>query len=218
MTFSQSKLQAPWPTVYLILTYSYFRKKSLVYNSLNITYLPKKITFLSYFRTLECSSSVSESILDRLLRIIYSLNWLSIILHFLFENLFWQRILSKISIDYIIPYTLHKASVLCLVISPILNTTIFPIVTCIIIYQLNSFKTLVSYCHFYNLARHFFLFLKILILLYPVVNFFFTEFLISSSLGLLIVLWDVISNFVSLSKLLQWHPCLKKCYHYFVCV
>ena len=72
--------------------------------------------------------------------------------------------------------------------------------------------------HFYNLAKHFFSFLKILMLLYPVVNFFFTEFLISSSLGLLIVLSNVISNFVSLSKLLQWHPCLKKCYHYFVCL
>ena len=117
----------------------------------------------------------------------------------------------KISIDYIKPYTLHKASVLYLVISPILNTTIFPIVTFIVIHQLDSFRTLVSYCHFYNLAKHFFSFLKILMLLYPVVNFFFTEFLISSSLGLLlIVLSDVINNFVSLSKLLQWHPCLKK--------
>lgn len=126
----------------------------------------------------------------------------------------------KISIDYIKPYTLHKASVLYLVISPILNTTIFPIVTFIVIHQLDSFRTLVSYCHFYNLAKHFFSFLKILMLLYPVVNFFFTEFLISSSLGLLlIVLSDVINNFVSLSKLLQWHPCLKKMLSLFgVCV
>lgn len=131
---------------------------------------------------------------------------------------FWQRILRKISIDYIIPYTLHKASVLCLVISPILNTTIFPIVTFIIIHQLDSFKTLVSYCHFYNLAKHFFSFLKILMLCTLLWIFHWVPdfFLIRTSP--VIVLSDVINNFVSLSKLCSGIPVWKKCYHYFVCV
>lgn len=135
---------------------------------------------------------------------------------FIWKSVFDREYWAKLVSDYIIPYTLHKASVLCLVISPILNVAIFPIVTCIIIHQLNLFKLLFSYCHFYNLAKPFFSFLKILVLLYPVVYFFFTEFRNSSSLGLLLtVLSHVINNFVSLSKLLQWCPWMKKCYHYF---
>lgn len=131
-------------------------------------------------------------------KISYSLNWASIIaLHFLVWRSFpWQIILNKNSIWlYYTIFTLSSISYLpgfCSHCYELLLLTVFT--------SLIHCKLLFSHYHFYSPVNHFSSSLKGLILLYPLVEFFFIELPISTLLGsFLIVLSEV--HFMSLKTL-----------------
>lgn len=100
------------------------------------------------------------------------------------------------------PFTLHQVQVLYLYIVSILSQncqlSLSPLFTSLI-----HFKLLFSCYQFYYPVNYFSLSLKILIILYPAVEFFYNKFLIHSWLELLrFILAHV--NFIALSKLLQY--------------
>lgn len=98
------------------------------------------------------------------------------------------------------PFALHQASVLCLVVVPILNIKKLLIAPFNIIHQLTSCQLLFSHYHFYNPVNHVSSSLKGLILLCLVVECFFNELLISSLLESFLILLSHV-NFVFLKTL-----------------